>query len=162
MKNLDKPDSWGRLPAPTLDADTAERLAVAMPGTASFLERHEWIKHGTCFFGGDDGQTYFTQALRAIDAVNASGVSQLFATHVGADLRASDIRAAFDAAFGAGTGERVQVQCAGDQGRVLIQEISISLRGKMTDGADLGELIRAASPQSVGCDHGIVDPAGLQ
>nr|WP_242531677.1 hypothetical protein [Salipiger thiooxidans] len=51
-KALDKPDSWEQLPAPVLDDVTAERLAVAMPGTASHLDRHEWIKHGTCFFGG--------------------------------------------------------------------------------------------------------------
>ena len=33
----------------------ASRSTVAMPGTASFLERHEWIKHGTCYRGGRRG-----------------------------------------------------------------------------------------------------------
>ncbi|MGO7565546.1 hypothetical protein ACC754_41935, partial [Rhizobium johnstonii] len=29
-------------------AETKTALAKAMPGTQSGLERHEWVKHGTC------------------------------------------------------------------------------------------------------------------
>ncbi len=153
---------WSEWPAPELDADTAERLAVAMPGTASFLERHEWIKHGTCFFGDRNGDEYYDDSLLVLEAINASKVGELLASHVGAELETSDLRAAFDDAFGAGAGERVQVQCTGDQGRVLIQELKIALSGEITEDADVGELIRAASPQSGGCQRGFIDPAGLQ
>lgn len=162
LVQLDKANRWADLPAPELDADTADRLAVAMPGTASFLERHEWIKHGSCFFGDRNGDEYFDDALRVLDAINGSPIAALLAAHVGAELEASAIRGAFDLAFGAGTGERIQVQCTGDHGRVLIQEIKVPLKGEITEDADIGALIRAADPQSVGCARGVIDPVGLQ
>lgn len=162
LKQLDKANRWAELPPPHLDADTADRLAVAMPGTASFLERHEWIKHGTCFHGEGNGDEFFDDSLRVLSAINESEVGRLFAENVGSELATADIRKAFDSAFGAGAGDRVQVKCAGDQGRVLIQEITITLKGEITETADIGTLIRAGKPQSPGCARGIIDPAGLQ
>lgn len=162
IRDLDTPDTWGRLPAPELDADTTERLAIAMPGTASFLERHEWIKHGTCFFGDGNGDEYYDDTLRVLAVINGSGVAQLLASNVGATVSGADLRAAFDAAFGAGAGDRVGIDCKGDQNRVLIQEIRIALRGEITESPDVGALILAADPVRPGCDGGIIDPAGLQ
>lgn len=162
VKALDTPDSWGRLPAPQLDAATVERLDVAMPGRASHLDRHEWIKHGVCFPGGDDGQTYFSAALSAMDAVNGSGLADLLASRVGGEVSGEEIRAVFDRAFGAGAGDRVTVKCSDDGGRTLFQEVRISLKGDLSEGADLGALMRAAQPAGVGCRKGVVDPVGLQ
>lgn len=159
---LDKDRQWDRLPAPKLDADTAERLAVAMPGTASFLDRHQWIKHGTCFFGDRGGDEYFDDTLRVTDAINGSAVGRLLAANVGGLVTGAEIRAAFDDAFGAGAGERVQIQCSGDGRRILIQELRIAMRGEITEDKDIGALIRAGDPQSMGCTSGIVDPTGLQ
>lgn len=162
LKELDKKKRWGELPEPGLDNDTLERLAVAMPGTASFLHRHEWIKHGTCFFGDRGGDEYYDDSLIVMDAINNSAVGTLFADNVGAELSADQIRAAFDSAFGVGAGERVQVNCKGDQGRVLIQELKIALRGEITENGDVGALILTGPTQSEGCPAGIVDPVGLQ
>jgi ribonuclease T2 len=162
VKKLDKENRWDQLPAPELDTDTADRLAVAMPGTASFLERHEWVKHGTCFFGQGNGDDYFDDSLRVLAAINESHVGRFLAENVGTELKTSDIRKAFDLAFGTGAGERVQVKCIDDQGRVLVQELTISLKGKITETADVGALIRAGNKQSPGCVGGIIDPAGLQ
>lgn len=162
LKQLDKARRWAELPAPELDTDTADRLAVAMPGTASFLERHEWIKHGSCFFGEGNGDEYFDDALRVLETINDSPVGHLLAENVGSELDTADIRKAFDSAFGVGAGDRVQVKCGGDQGRVLIQELTIALKGEITETADIGALIRAGDPQSPGCTRGVVDPAGLQ
>jgi ribonuclease T2 len=49
----DKRGNWQELPNVDLAAETWARLSVVMPGTQSFLERHEWIRHGTCYAGGD-------------------------------------------------------------------------------------------------------------
>lgn len=162
IKRLDKQKRWNELPAPELDADTAKRLAIAMPGTASFLDRHEWIKHGTCFFGQRNGDEYFDDSLLVLDAINNSSVGRLLAENVGSKIKTSAIRKAFDVDFGKGAGERVQVKCTRDQDRMLIQELRISLKGRITDTADVGELIRAGTKQSTGCAGGIIDPAGLQ
>jgi ribonuclease T2 len=158
----DKDNRWEELPPPELDADTRERLEVAMPGTASFLDRHEWIKHGTCFFGGGSGDEYFDDSLAILEAINDSAVGQFLRANVGAEIETADLRAAFDTAFGAGAGDRVKVSCTGDGARVLVQEVQIPLRGEITETPDIGALIRAASPQSPGCPRGVLDPAGLQ
>jgi ribonuclease I len=114
VKALDKPDSWEQLPTPALDDVTGERLAVAMPGTASHLDRHEWIKHGICFFGGRQGQAHFSASLQALDAVNGAGVADFLAARVGGVVTSAKLRGVFDQAFAAGAGERVQIQCKGD------------------------------------------------
>lgn len=162
LKKLDKDRRWDELPAPALDTDTADRLVVAMPGMASFLERHEWIKHGTCFFGESNGDEFFDDSLRVLSKINDSPIGHLLAQNVGSELEAADIRKAFDSVFGVGAGDRVQVKCSGDQGRVLIQEITVTLKGEITETADIGALIRAGDPQSPGCPRGVIDPAGLQ
>ena len=162
IQQIDKAGRWDELPAPALDTDTADHLAVAMPGMASFLERHEWIKHGTCYFGDGNGDEFFDDSLRVLAKINDSPIGHLFAQNVGSELEAADIRKAFDLAFGTGAGDRVQVKCAGDQGRILIQEITITLKGELTETADIGALIRAGDPQSPGCPRGVIDPAGLQ
>jgi ribonuclease T2 len=159
---LDKASRWSELPEVPVDAETRELLAVAMPGTASFLDRHEWIKHGVCFLDPGGADAYYDDTLRLADAINASPVAALLAAHVGAELATSDLRAAFDQAFGAGAGERVQVHCAGDQGRTLIQEVSVGLAGAIGPDTPVAELILAAEPVSPGCPRGVVDPAGLQ
>ena len=96
------------------------------------------------------------------EAINDAGIANLLATNVGAHVTGAQIRAAFDAAFGAGAGDRVQIACTGDGPRTLIVELKVALQGTITPGLSLGELILAADPQSPGCSGGIVDPVGLQ
>jgi ribonuclease T2 len=158
---LDKASKWSDLPDVGADAETRELLQVAMPGTASFLERHEWIKHGTCHKGAGGADEYFDDTLRLTDAVNAV-VSQFLADHVGAEIGTADLRERFDSAFGAGAGERVQLHCTGDGGRVLVQEVKVNLAGVIGAGTPIAALMLAAEPLSPGCPQGVVDPAGLQ
>ena len=162
VRTLDKNRDWAALPAPQLDTDTAQRLAIAMPGMQSDLHRHEWIKHGTCFFGDRGGDEYYDDSLLLLDAINTSSVGVLFASHIGKNLSDAQIRAAFDEAFGPGAGDRVEVDCADDDGDRLIAELKISLKGEITDTVDVGALIRAAPPRRRDCRSGIVDPHGAQ
>ena len=159
---LDEAGRWGQLPAPAVDDDTRALLEAAMPGTASFLERHEWIKHGTCHGGTGGADEYFDDALKLVEAINGSEIAGFFADHVGAEVTADEIRARFDAAFGPGAGERVQVHCRSDDKRMLVQELRIRVSGVITPEAAVGDLIRAAGSLSPGCPAGLVDPAGLQ
>lgn len=147
---------WRRLPALSLESGLRARLDAAMPGTRSYLHRHQWVKHGSCY--GDDPEVYFRDALDLLDQLNASGVRTLFDTHIGQRLRASQIQAAFDTAFGRGAGERVRLKCS--QG--LIEELRIGLKGPIEPGADLGRLILAAPKRSTDCRGGWVDAAGIE
>ena len=133
-----------------------------MPGTASFLERHEWIKHGTCHRAAGGADEYYDDSLLLVDAINGSAVAALLAERVGGELETAELRQAFDAAFGPGAGERVQVQCAGDGGRTLVRELTIATSGVIGPDGDPGALMRAAAPLSAGCPRGVIDPAGLQ
>ncbi len=150
------------LDLPMLDLTIAQRrdLDTVMPGSQSGLDRHEWTKHGTCY--SKDQREYFSDSLDLMLALNASPVAELFATNIGRRLTLAEIRAAFDAAFGPGAGERVDMDCEADGNRTLITELRIALSGEITGPDDLGPLILAADPVESDCRSGQVDAVGLR
>jgi len=163
MAAADKAGRWEDLPEVTLPAELRAELDKVMPGTASLLDRHEWIKHGTCY--GDTMEEYYSDSLAVMAALNASAVRDLFAAGIGDTLTSAQIRDAFDAAFGPGAGSRVRVSCVTDpsNGRRLIGELTIGLSGEIDGETSLADLIFAAAPTAdPGCPQGIVDAAGLQ
>lgn len=161
QRRLDREGRWEELPAVALSDPLRARLDERMPGTRSHLERHEWIKHGTCH--GTTAEIYFREAVQLLDEVNASEVRTLFTSHVGQSLKTSAIRDAFDSAFGSGAGRRVRVNCARDGERRLIVELTLGLSGPITEQKTLAELLAAAPPTGdPGCPDGIVDPVGFQ
>ena len=95
-------------------------------------------------------------------ALNASGVARLFADNIGKRLKATEIRTAFDKAFGKGTGKRIRIKCKRDGARLLIQEITIGLYGEFDAATTLSQLMLSAKPTNGGCEGGIVDAVGLQ
>jgi ribonuclease T2 len=111
----DKKGNWQALPSVDLTKETREQLAIVMPGTRSFLDRHEWVRHGTCY--GADPEAYFNQALSLVDAINASAVQSLFAANVGREISISAIKDALNSAFGPGAGDRVRLACRTCGGR---------------------------------------------
>jgi ribonuclease T2 len=156
----DKAGRWDQLPAVALEPATVEELSKVMPGTQSHLERHEWTRHGTCY--GTAAEEYFIDALALMQALNGSAVQELFASHVGQFLSFDNIRKAFDQSFGEGAGRRVRMQCARDNGRLIISELTIGLTGTITPQSSLADLIAAAQPTKSECPGGIVDVVGQQ
>ena len=136
-------------------------LDLAMPGTQSLLERHEWIKHGTCYPGANP-ETYFKDALRLTAAINASPVQAFLSANIGKTVKGKDLRAKFDEGFGPGAGDRVRLACKDDGGRQLLVEVTIGIKGDITSGTPVADLIQASSPTDPGCPAGLIDPAGLQ
>lgn len=161
LANKDKNRDWQSLPEPVLDPDTKTALDKVMPGTASLLHRHEWIKHGTCY-NGEDADAYFRDSLRVMDAINTSPVRAFFAANIGREIQTSDIAEKFDEAFGAGAGSRIKVACARDGNRRLIVEITLGLAGDLSEQASISDAIFASPPTSPDCPGGVIDPAGLQ
>jgi ribonuclease T2 len=156
-----KEGKWQRLPNLELDPETRSELEQVMPGAASNLDRHEWIKHGTCF-GGETAEVYFSRSIALLNELNASRPRDLFASKLGSQITNAAIRQAFDEAFGEGAGKRVRVSCKRDGSRELIVELTIGLAGRIDGQTSLAELIAASEPTDSGCPRGIVDPAGLQ
>ena len=158
--NTDKQRRWRKLQGLGLSESLKKRLWKIMPGARSFLHRHEWVKHGTCY--SNDPESYFEDSLFVTEAINQSPVRDLFAQNIDRKINAVQIRAAFDKAFGKGAGDRVRVSCKRDGGRVLITEITIGLSGLITPEANVGDLIRQSPTTKRGCIAGIVDRAGFQ
>jgi ribonuclease T2 len=146
---------WSDLPPLELTDETRANLDVVMPGTQSDLQRHEWIKHGTCY--SDTAEEYFVESLQLMNQLNASPVRVLFAARIGERVSAYELRAAFDQAFGAGAGDRVEMACSSG----LITELRIHLDGVITETTRFAELIAAADPVNGGCTGGRIDPAGF-
>ncbi|MEX6506598.1 ribonuclease [Jiella sp. M17.18] len=159
-KAADRAGRWDQLPEPQLDPEVKAKLDRVMPGTQSLLERHEWLRHGTCY--GTSANEYFSDAIAALAAINASPVGALFAGALERPLTSDKIRGAFDQAFGQGAGARVRIACDKDGSRRLIGELTIGLVGEITPTPDMQKLIMAAKPTSPGCTDGIVDAVGLQ
>ena len=163
VRRARKGGSWSRLPGIGLDETLREPLLRVMPGALSYLHRHEWWKHGTCY--AKDATSYYRDAIALMAALNRSQVRHLFAERVGREVTTRDIRAAFDTAFGPGAGRRVKVRCRRDGDRQLIVELQIGLQGNIPREAargDLRRLIRASRPVRPDCPGGIVDPVGFQ
>lgn len=158
----DREGDWRDLPRIRLTEATATALREAMPGVLSGLDRHEWVRHGTCY-GQADAEEYFADSLMLLAAINRSDVQATFAGSVGQYLSDRMIRGAFERAFGTGAGDRVAIVCREDGLRTLISELRISLSGGIGPDSDLGRLISNAAPvRDRGCRGGTIDPRGLQ
>lgn len=162
VQSLDTPRTWHRLPEPEVDRQIRTALETAMPGAASHLDRHEWIKHGTCYQAEGGADEYYDDALHLLNQVNRSKVGDFLRDNIGKKVSASDIRAAFDVSFGKGSGDRVRIRCERDGRRTLISELWISIYGDISPDSDLSELLLAARPVRADCEYGILDRAGLQ
>jgi ribonuclease T2 len=156
---VDKNGDWDQLPPPSLSDQTKQKLAQVMPGIQSNLERHEWIKHGTCFHA-DSADEYFARAILLMDQLNSSKAQELFASNVGGELTGKAIRDAFDESFGEGAGSRVRVACKRVRGRNHITELTIGLVGQIGDEPSLADLIAASAATDPGCPGGAVDTVG--
>ena len=132
-----------------------------MPGTASHLQRYEFIKHGTCFPA--NAETYFRIALALQQQINTSKLQELMAGHIGKAVSADEMKRAFEQTFGTAMGSALGIHCIGDvdSRRTLINEIRIPLKGPLTETTPLQQAVDRSAPEPSDCSQGIVDPVGL-
>jgi len=158
LKARDRKGDWLDLPKAAMADDTAAGLLVAMPGVKSGLDRHQWLRSGTCQASNADD--YFTLQLRLLDELNRSAVRALFADQIGKEIDEKQIKQAFDHSFGAGAGDRVRMRCQSVNGRSIITGLTIGLSGDLSGKSGLSDLIQAAGPTEFKCGKGIADAAG--
>jgi len=151
--SADKYGHWNKLPEVKLTPQTRKRLERVMPGTVSYLDRHEWIKHGTCY--GTDAEQYFKDAIELVETVEDSDISRFFQQRMGKRVTIKQVRTLFDKAFGEGTGKRVELRCK----KGLVTELWLHLKGIEND---LGRLLKNGKPVHSRCQYGIIDRAGYQ
>ena len=149
--NADKHGQWRDLPCLAMDEEIDERLAKVMPGFASDLHKHEWVKHGTCY--GTDPQEYFEDAVSLVEQMNASKVGNFFSKNIGKHVTLKQVRYQIDRSFGVGAGKRVELKCK----KGLITELWLHL-GSGSD--DLGTLLKRGKSVRSRCQKGLIDRAG--
>jgi len=150
----DKSGRWRNIPSLELDDNVKNELSKIMPGSASYLQRHEWIKHGSCT--GKEANAYFKDAISLTKQVNNSELGKLFEQSIGEYLSLKEIKAVTNRTFGKGTGERVVIKCK----RGLITELWLQLG---TGSDDLSTLLKRGEPMhSRSCKGGRVDEVGYK
>lgn len=153
-KGIDRNKRWHLLDPVKLSQKTAMELALVMPGASSNLQRHEWIKHGTCY--GSNAEDYYSDSIKLTKAVNKSIVGKLFNRGVGKQVTLKQVRAHFDKAFGKGAGSKVNMRC--DRGG-RVSELWINLKGEILDDTKLSSLLKNSIKAGSSCFKGVIDPA---
>lgn len=149
LKQRARKGKWTDLPAVTLASATQARLREAMPAARLGLDRQQWLRSGSCLAASPDA--YYSRSLDLLDQLNASPVAKLFAEKTGGAVTLAEVRAAFDAAFGSGAGERVRLSCRKAGERTMVVGLTIGLAG---GEGTLSGLIAGASPTQSRCTEG--------
>lgn len=159
---IDAANKWDQLPPIDLAPATTTALAQKMPGFSSNLQLHEWYKHGSCY--GTSPDQYFQDSMLLQDQINNSKVRELFADNIDRVITNTEIRTSFDNSFGAGSGQKVTVECKADideDRAMMITELQIDLVGDINTNNSITSLIAAGKNKSPGCPKGEVDRAGF-
>ena len=121
QKSNDQAGKWSLLPAVTLSAATEAALKIDEPGTQSYLERHEWIEHGTC--SGLSQQNFFAPTLAMLDGINASNLGSTVAANVGGHVTLAQLQNA--AALDYGTYAKIDIEylCISSGGKSYLEEV---------------------------------------
>jgi ribonuclease T2 len=153
-KGIDRNKKWHLLAPVKLSQKTATELAFVMPAVASNLQRHEWIKHGTCY--GSDAEDYYSDAISLTNQINNSLVGKLFNRGIGKRVSLKQVRQHFDKAFGKGAGSKVDMRCD-KKGRV--SELWINLKGEVEDDTKIATLLKNSIRAGSKCQIGVIDKA---
>jgi ribonuclease T2 len=130
-RDLDENGQWCALPKPGAGATTQGALQRLMPGTRSCLDRHEWLKHGTC--SGRDADAYFSASARLTDAFQQTQLAQLLTARVGRGVARAALIDAFAAEFGTPAANALTLTCRKDGDRTLLSEVRVALKPDAID-----------------------------
>lgn len=119
--------NWRNLPPVHLPDNLRRDLDRVMPGAMSLLDRHQWIKHGTC--SGLDQTRYFAAAIGRTDDFADSRLSAFVAAHIDQRVTRREVLAAFEDDFGAGSSKTLRLYCRRTNGVATLSEIRLMLRG---------------------------------
>ena len=139
--DIDKRSSnWRRLPDMKLPSQIKQELFQKMPGAQSFLHRHEWIKHGTCFHQRDP-ISYYKTSFKLQDFINHSLLKNFIMRNKGKNITLRQLQSAFDTAYGKGAGNKIYMRCKSHQGRMIVTELRINLYGSLSSNMVLNKEI---------------------
>ena len=126
QKSNDEAGKWSLLPAVTLQAATETLLQTDEPGTMSYLERHEWIEHGTC--SGLTQQAYYTPMLALLNSVNASNLGSTVSANVGGTTTLAKLQAAAKLDYGTYASTDIEFLCVSSGGKSYLEEVRLHMK----------------------------------
>ncbi len=135
IKKKDSAKQWNKLPIVHLSPDTRTQLEQKMPGTASYLDRHEWIRHGTC--ADTSQEEYFKSALSLLDSVNTSELHQLVSSHIGRSIELQQLTDTVEKTYGTIPRDAIAFLCE----RTPQQQILTEIRFYLTTPKELPQKI---------------------
>ncbi|MDQ7084317.1 MAG: hypothetical protein Q9M36_05025 [Sulfurovum sp.] len=155
--DADKNRRWRDLPCLALDAEVETALKKVMPGFASDLHKHEWVKHGTCY--GTQPSDYYRDAIQLTQQVNNSALGRLFSQNIGKMMTLKEVRRVADKTWGKGRGKSIELRCK----KGLITELWLHLGGSEIRGNTntLSSLLRQGKRIKSRCKQGRIDRAGF-
>lgn len=157
-QKLDKPATWCRMPPLELSDATEMELTTTMPGWGSFLERHEWYKHGIC--SGLTPEQYYTASSALVVKFGETGFGRYLAAHVGETVASEALFAAFELDFGAGSRAALKLFCSNIKGQPTLSEIFVTLKAPLPAGELKDMVAPAENPGRGSCPAAVyIDPA---
>jgi len=145
MRAEDDRREWCRLPALEISKTETQEILAIMPGAESRLDRHEWLKHGTC--SGLSQEDYLRLASKFADDVGHSEIGRMIEAAAGGVAEKRKLRAAFESSFGPGTMRALSLRCRKDGGRSYLSEIWIWLLPS----------VRLADPETATLENSLLD-----
>jgi ribonuclease T2 len=163
-KTYDTSNRWNKLPSVDLNNVTRATLNRNMPGTASYLERHEWIKHGTC--SGYSQETYFSGALSLLNSVYSTNLQALIVNNIGRTITVDDLYSAVEQDYGSVANSSIEFICSNVNNKHYLSEVRyhLSLPANLPQRIVPANLIDPTSPASPNqlCDGPVyIDVGGV-
>ena len=144
-KTIDRRGRWDLLQPLKLSSKTKNDLKKYMPGFTSNLQRHEWIKHGTCYSA--DAETYYADSIRLAKEVDKGSIDELIVSLKGSKITLKKVRQAMVDSFGKGTANSVGLRC---DRKNQLTELWIGLYGDPATSS-IEEMLKAGKKQYTNC-----------
>jgi len=150
---LDRPGGWCRLPPTALSQRTVAELDRVMPGRRACLDRHEWLRHGTC--SGLSADDYFNRATMLAVVVENLAVARTITGRAGSAVTLEELAGAVKRDFGSGSPAAFSFVCGDRNGAPYLLEMRISLTTDGVKSFPAGAALRVpAYPAAHGCPSG--------
>lgn len=130
-------NEWSALPEAPISLATRDALAITMPRVLSAIDRHEWLKHGTC--AGLSADAYFALAMKLAAEVRDGPFGEAIADHAGEIVERKILTRVFRQRYGKERLNALTLNCEkGPNGKDMLVEVRLRIRRDRVDRGVVG------------------------